>query len=174
MTMLFPRTSVCLQIAKVPLLFISAWLILIFKPLRCLPAAAALIVLSACTSSNTGYSSAREGVTFVSSPTRQHVAVLMRTQTRGLGRLWDWLSNQPASGTSLAVIDNYAPYTLASPGKPIIYRRIVFTSTCSPNDFEVRWRDADTLSVGTRCPARMLHPAKTPANGINVAYTQLP
>ncbi len=130
--------------------------------------AAALMVFSGCKSSNVP-----PEVTYVPSPNRHHVAVLMRNEAHGLGRLWAWYAKLPDSGTSLTVLDNDPPHTVRTPGQPIVYRRIVFLSTCNPEDFAVSWVDNDTLSVATRCPADRLHPAGTPANEIKVTYAPL-
>jgi hypothetical protein len=139
--------------------------------------AAALLLLSGCSLSNPAIfedrSAATQQVTFVSSPNREHVAVLFRIELHGTARLWAWYKNEPVKGTSLAVLDNDPPYTVGSKDQPIMYRRLVFTSRCEPQDFVVRWVDNDSVSVATRCPSDKLHPSGTPANGINVAYTRL-
>lgn len=106
----------------------------------------------------------------VTSPGRQHVAMLMHVELHGAKRALAWFSKAPATSTSLVVLDNDPPYTVATPGQPIVYRRLAFTSTCSPQDFAVRWVDDHTVSVLSQCPANKLYPAKTPANGIDVTY----
>jgi hypothetical protein len=136
--------------------------------------AAALLISSGCTSPQTPEDRyTQDQVTYVPSPTRQHVAVLMWSEVHGLGKIWAWYRSLPTSGTSLAVLDNDPPYTLGSKNAPIVHRRLVFTSTCEPQDFLVSWLDDSTVSIATRCPKDKLFPSKTPANGINVTYTRL-